>query len=520
MRRSIDPEHVRRFRRVPASLVVVLTHALALSVFPFLAMPVQAQEERPAATQATFTNAAAITFPNTGPSNGSLYPSPIVVSGLAGTIPAMPGSIKVTIRNYSYQFPDDMGFVLVGPTGAALLLQNDILGDAQTNATYSISDAGFSRIALTGPWFGVYRPTAYIASSFPAPGPLIAYGVCEPLGTATFSSVFGGTNPNGTWNLYARDFVGNPGGAIAGGWSLDISTTQIPNHPVLDFDGDGKTDVAVTRAVAGGNLNWYVLAGSGGFEGLNWGLSSDTTVPGDYDGEGKWDIAIFRNGVFHVINSSNGIYQSVSFGQAGDDPRVSQDFDGDGKTDPAVVRNVGSNLVFYLLRSTLGFTAVQFGLASSDVGIRGDFDGDGKADIAVYRTIAAPANSFFVLPSGGGPMMTSTFGDFNTDYVVPADFDGDHKTDFAVWRGIGGGSNGAWYWLRSSDHAFSAAVFGLGNLDRPVPGDYDGDGKTDLAVWRPALDAVFYYQGSTAGFKSQGFGTTTDLPPAFTLQAR
>jgi hypothetical protein len=292
---------------------------------------------------------------------------------------------------------------------------------------------------------------------------------------------------------------------------------------VLDFDGDNKTDYAVVRD-SGGTQNWYLQQSTAGFAGQPWGATGDTFVPGDYDGDLKWDIGIWRAGTFYILKSSDGTLQTVAFGAAGDDARITQDFDGDGKVDPAVARNVGGNLTWYILRSTAGFTSVPFGNAVTDLPIRGDFDGDHKADVAIYRTgSGSPANTFYVLRSSDGGVQGQAFGNFNTDYIVPVDFDGDGKTDYAVWRGVGAGTSGTWYWLHSSDNSFHALNFGSGGVpgtgDQPVPGDFDGDGKTDQAVWRPGT-GTFYVNRSTAGFIGLGFGANGDVPPGFSLQAR
>ncbi len=291
---------------------------------------------------------------------------------------------------------------------------------------------------------------------------------------------------------------------------------------VLDFDGDGRTDYAVVRN-EGGTFNWYLLRSTLGFAAQPWGVTGDQMIPGDYDGDGKWDIAVWRAGspaVFHILRSIDGTLQSIAFGQSGDDPRITQDFDGDGKADPAVTRLVGGTLQWYIQRSALGFIGVSFG-TTSDVGIRGDFDGDSKADIAVYRnTGGSPSNTFFVLRSSDGVLQSATFGIFSTDFILPADFDGDGRTDYAVWRGFGATSDGTWYWQQSSDGAFRSFNFGIGNFDRPVVGDYDNDGKSDQAVWRPGQFATFYVNRSMLGFVGFQFGTTIDLVPAHTLQAR
>ena len=306
--------------------------------------------------------------------------------------------------------------------------------------------------------------------------------------------------------------------------NFTITSAFVPQKAVLDFDGDGKTDYAVVRN-EGGTLNWYIQRSALGFTGSAFGSTGDQLVPGDYDGDLKWDIAVWRAGTFYIFKSTTSTVQITPFGALGDDARVTQDYDGDGKADPAVTRNVGGALTFYILRSALGFTGVTFGNAITDAAIRGDWDGDGKADVAVYRTAAGFApGTFYVLRSSDGGVSAATFGIFNSDYILPADFDGDGKTDYAVWRGVGPGTTGTWYWLQSSDGGFRALNFGVGGdfgvHDNPVPGDYDGDGKTDQAVWRPAAPSTFYVNRSSLGFVGVGFGISTDTPPAFSLQVR
>jgi hypothetical protein len=50
-------------------------------------------------------------------------------------------------------------------------------------------------------------------------------------GDSSALSVFDGTNPNGTWQLYVGDDGSSDTGALAGGWSLRITTTDPPPVP-------------------------------------------------------------------------------------------------------------------------------------------------------------------------------------------------------------------------------------------------------------------------------------------------
>jgi hypothetical protein len=73
---------------------------------------------------------------------------------------------------------------------------------------------------------------------------------------------------------------------------------------------------------------------------LAFGTSTDKPVQGDYTGDGKADVAIFRpvSAEWFIVRSEDSSFYGFSFGINGDVPAPA-DYDGDGRLDPTVVRN-------------------------------------------------------------------------------------------------------------------------------------------------------------------------------------
>ncbi len=204
----------------------------------------------------------------------------------------------------------------------------------------------------------------------------------------------------------------------------------------VDFDGDGKSDFSTARYNA--QILWRIFKSTtGAVEETQWGSSTlgDFFAAADYDGDGTFDIAVFRAGVWHIIESSTGNYRYEYFGQSGDVP-APNDFDRDGRAELAVARSENGQRAWYIRRGADNqFYRVGWGL-SSDAFFTGraDWDGDGAADISVIRTESGQ-RVFYIRRSSDEQLQIIRWG-APSDLVKLGDYDGDGKTDATVTRTV------------------------------------------------------------------------------------
>ena len=151
--------------------------------------------------------------------------------------------------------------------------------------------------------------------------------------------------------FYYRGSLNNPNNQITYvPWGYGVTGDLLP-YPG-DFDGDGKADFCLQRADPQNSLlGQFVLLKSADFkfEIINWGFLSDTIVPGDFDGDKKTDFCVARLeslpydpgdkvSYYILLRTGGGTNNSpIRFGY-GDDIPVPGDYDGDGKTDIAIWR--------------------------------------------------------------------------------------------------------------------------------------------------------------------------------------
>ncbi|RLB61887.1 MAG: hypothetical protein DRI90_10355 [Deltaproteobacteria bacterium] len=269
---------------------------------------------------------------------------------------------------------------------------------------------------------------------------------------------------------------------------------------------------------------WLVRLSSGQETTLYFGEYGDTPVSGDYDGDGVTDLAVWRRyrhdawegpsstWLFH--SSVDDTVEEREFGDPGayfKDWPVQADYDGDGRTDMAYFRE--SDNVWTIKQSSDDQVVTRtwdpwppgepYPNADDDfiygwhgewqplsaVPMAADYDGDGKADLMAFR----PYNGQWkVKQTSDEQVLTLTFGRPGTDSAdgwdiydlgVPADYDGDGRADLAVRRPV--------------ENVFSVVdgqeeIFGE-KLGVPAVGDYDGDGRADFGIFLDKPVVSFEY---------------------------
>jgi hypothetical protein len=136
---------------------------------------------------------------------------------------------------------------------------------------------------------------------------------------------------NGTWTLRVRDGGEGDVGSITAA-SLTLVVSSVSAGPAKDdFDGGGKSDFMTVRVISGA-VRWSLLTRTGQQSYTVWGKTTDAgftvfIAQSDYDGDGKTDIAVYRRNntnaddcFYWVLRSSDGQIQTFEWGQPNDTP--------------------------------------------------------------------------------------------------------------------------------------------------------------------------------------------------------
>ena len=265
--------------------------------------------------------------------------------------------------------------------------------------------------------------------------------------------------PNQGANTVSVMLANASGGYTASSFAVGNSPEAIA---VGDFNGDGIQDLAVGNG-GDNNVTVYLGDGQGGFTQVpgvgGVGASSPTgtqprsIVVGDFNRDGIEDLAVANlsnNNVTVLLGTGTGFFTAATGSPfaVGTSPTtlVVGDFNADGKEDLAVANNTASGSISVLIGVGDGsFTAATgspFGSGQFESVAVGDFNGDGIEDL-VASNVASTANNVVVLLGDGTGAFTQQATTYPTGQspasVITGDFNNDGIMDIAT-ANMGGGN--------------------------------------------------------------------------------
>lgn len=175
------------------------------------------------------------------------------------------------------------------------------------------------------------------------------------------------------------------------------TATPVPTAAaVLDFDGDGASEIGGIEVQNDGSSNEIVyhlqMSSDSYTKRYEFGKRDDLEVPGDYNGDGKWDLAVAqKNGQSYLWRMRPGLTGAPTefyFGEEEDILLSGCRFDSDIKHDPALVRS--TTLMF---RSSVSEETVEaaltLGESASVISLScGDLNGDGIDELIILEDVS------------------------------------------------------------------------------------------------------------------------------------
>jgi len=281
-----------------------------------------------------------------------------------------------------------------------------------------------------------------------------------------------------------------------------------------DYDGDGRKDLAV-----GSNTLFQMKVFYGQTDG-SLGTPITLTTPGDLpniitsadlDADG-YDDLVFKNtpGIATVNGQANRTFTDLLTYSAylvRIEDIVASDLNGDGRPDIIVSDSYRSKVAVFSSQPSGGFGAAEKYSVSRAQGIAAaDFNGDGFQDIAVANSDDGEVSVLYG-SLGGGLSKIDYAATSKADGLVAADFNGDDLLDLAYTTSAGGDSVGVLLGLPGGGFS-SASLFPTAESPMDIAsGDFDRDGSVDLVVVTQRTNYVSILMGVGDG----AFGERTDL---------
>ena len=311
-----------------------------------------------------------------------------------------------------------------------------------------------------------------------------------------------------------------PTGAPTGltfGTPVTYSVGSRPAYVAVgDFDGDGKPDLAVVNS-GDGTVSVLRGRGDGTFARAvtyTVGASPEFLVAADLDGDGKLDLVVANSGddtVSVLHGRGDGTFAPTVSYAAGANPQALAvaDVNGDGKPDLAVANfgPAGGHTVSVLLNRCDGTFS---GAVSYDAGpgprsvAAADLTGNGKTDLVVASNTSGDVT---VLRGRGdgtfAPPVAYDSGGAQPSIVALGDLDGDGRPDIAVTHDTGDSAtiDHVSVLHGRGDGTFGAATsYATGSRPQDViVADLAGNGHPDLAVANTLGSTIGVYPNNGDG---------------------
>ncbi|MFJ5933320.1 FG-GAP-like repeat-containing protein [Streptomyces sp. NPDC093071] len=259
------------------------------------------------------------------------------------------------------------------------------------------------------------------------------------------------------------------------GWNVDAGHFWSENMKRVtgDFNGDGVGDLASFYGYDNGSVALHAWLGKGDgtfvkqarswqVEPGRWWLGNMTPYSGDFNGDGRDDIAVW----YDYSDTTDTLFTFTSTTQGTFNQPV---------------------------QYWRGITGWEQSRAKT---VSGDFNGDGRDDLATFyhnpdgsekiRIFSATANSTF---TPADKWTATDWGDWNRTTLHAGDFNGDGRDDVAAWYDHTDGHDTIQIWSSTATGGLAAKYIAWsgatdfmyrGNV-KLVTGDYNGDGKDEFA---------------------------------------